>query len=149
MSAALTRLTSGLVEVDLGMSMGDIAGTSAPQATGAEGASGTAEVSAGGAAEGSGGASSSAHHGHQRTVSSLPGQQGQESGDQALPGAGGTLTPLPGGQQDEGLNAKRAYKQRFQEGIALFNKKPKKGTYLPSTLVGSLGCRLLSCRNPS
>lgn len=41
----------------------------------------------------------------------------------ALGGAGGAGDAA----KDSDLGAKRAYKARFQEGIALFNKKPKKG----------------------
>ncbi|KAG2453172.1 hypothetical protein HYH02_002496 [Chlamydomonas schloesseri] len=40
-------------------------------------------------------------------------------------GAAAGATGGPGGQDD--LVAKRAYKLKFQQGIALFNKKPKKG----------------------
>ena len=43
--------------------------------------------------------------------------------------------------QDAGgddLNAKRAYKAKFQEGIALFNKKPKKGEYAIALQIRSV-----------
>ena len=35
----------------------------------------------------------------------------------------------PGESSEADLVAKRAYKQKFLEGVALFNKKPKKGRY--------------------
>lgn len=34
---------------------------------------------------------------------------------------------VAGGEDGDDLGAKRAYKIKFQEGLALFNKKPKKG----------------------
>ena len=38
------------------------------------------------------------------------------------------VAPVAAGGEGEGdLGAKRAYKAKFQEGVALFNKKPKKG----------------------
>lgn len=52
--------------------------------------------------------------------------------------AGATGGPGGGAGQDD-LVAKRAYKLKFQQGIALFNKKPKKG----KNLTGKEGRRLM------
>lgn len=42
-----------------------------------------------------------------------------------------------GGDDGDDLGAKRAYKLKFQEGLALFNKKPKKGVQELSSLIVS------------
>lgn len=60
------------------------------------------------------------------------------------PAAGTSLDNSSGGAAAAGagdaLSKKRAYKEKWQEGVALFNTKPKKGIALLQVRVGSSGC---------
>lgn len=62
----------------------------------------------------------------QAGVSATPGAHGAHSHTPSVfdfESVGGTI----GAASEGDLNARRAYKAKFQEGIALFNKKPRKG----------------------
>ncbi|GFH13961.1 brefeldin A-inhibited guanine nucleotide-exchange 2-like, partial [Haematococcus lacustris] len=138
------RLTSGLVEVDLGMSMNDITGTgsTAPPLYINNHHHPTPSSSS----------PSPAPAARPPTPTADAGAGAGASGQQppaAAPAGNGTLGggPSSSNLQDAGgdeLGAKRAYKARFQEGIALFNKKPKKGGPWGPSLSKSLPVRLES-----
>ncbi len=60
----------------------------------------------------------------------------------AIAGASATSTAAAtaaggGGGGGDALSKKRAYKEKFQEGVALFNKKPKKGITLLQVRLAS------------
>ncbi len=104
------RLTVNLVEVDLSAT--------------SPGASGVRPRSAGGDGDGSVDPNSSAAN-----LRDLDGGGGEERGASVSQSglAGGTGGGGEGATDD--INAKRAFKAKFQEGISLFNKKPKKGRW--------------------
>ncbi len=127
-AAARRRLTVNFVEVDLS-SPTSVATTPAPLD-----ATSVPLSSANGAADGPAAAGTLTPTGGAASSSLNLQQLGEEgaSGAAAAAGGGGGLQgqatlALAGADVGDDINARRAYKLRFQEGVALFNKKPKKG----------------------
>lgn len=84
--------------------------------------------------------SSTSLSGSQAAAGSSSADGGPSAGDgSSTPKAAGAAAAAADTAGGDALSRKRAFKEKWQEGVALFNKKPKKGIAMLQVRAGQLG----------